>query len=73
MKVLITGFSGHIGSFILKKLIKEKKVKKIFLIDNFENNKINILFTNKNNQKCNFKFGDLSNKNTLKNFPKVIY
>ncbi len=71
MKVLITGFSGHIGSFILKKLIKEKKVKKIFLIDNFENNKINILFTNKNNQKCNFKFGDLSNKNTLKNFPKV--
>ncbi len=71
MKILITGFSGHIGSFFLKKLQKDKKIKKIYLIDNFENNKINIIFVKKKLSKLNFKFGDLSKSETLKNIPKV--
>ena len=50
MKILITGFSGHIGSFLYRNFCNDKKIKKIFLIDNFENNKINILFTKKKNQ-----------------------
>ncbi len=71
MKVLITGFSGHIGSFFLDKLTKNKKIKKIFLIDNFENNKINIIFSKKKLSKCYLKYCDLSKKNVLKKFPKV--
>ena len=71
MKLLITGFSGHIGSFLLNKLENNKKIKKIFLVDNFENNKINILFSKKRISKCFFKFGDLSNSKTLKHIPKV--
>ena len=39
MKILISGFSGHIGSYFLKKFIKNKAIKKIYLIDIFENNK----------------------------------
>tara|TARA_B100000900_G_scaffold411018_2_gene429910 strand:- start:111 stop:1040 length:930 start_codon:yes stop_codon:yes gene_type:complete len=71
MKLLITGFSGHIGSFFLKKLEKNKKIKKIYLIDNFENNKINILFSKKRVSKLFFKFGDLSKSETLNPIPKV--
>lgn len=71
MNILITGFSGHIGSFFLKKFISNKKINKIYLFDNFENNKLNIIFFKKNIKKCSLKFGDLSKKNSLKNFPKV--
>lgn len=71
MNILITGFSGHIGSFFLKKFISNKKINKIYLFDNFENNKLNSIFLKKNLKKCFLKFGDLSKKNSLKNFPKV--
>jgi len=35
MKIIISGAFGHIGSYITKKLIDDKKIKKILLIDNF--------------------------------------
>ena len=71
MKILISGFSGHIGSYFLKKFIKNKAIKKIYLIDIFENNRINVIFSKKNFSKCVFKYCDLSRKNALSNLPKV--
>ena len=44
MKILITGALGHIGSFIINDLIKIKKVKKIYLVDNLSNQRFNVLF-----------------------------
>ena len=37
MNVLVTGYAGFIGYHITKKIIYEKKIKKIFCIDNFNN------------------------------------
>ena len=38
MKILITGCLGHIGSFILPKLLRQKRHKIIGLDSNFNNN-----------------------------------
>ena len=35
MNILITGGFGHLGSILIEKLTKNKKIKKIFVIDNF--------------------------------------
>ena len=35
MNILITGGFGHIGSELIKKFSKDKKIKKIFIIENF--------------------------------------
>ena len=35
MNILITGYAGFIGYHITKKIIDEKKIKKIFCLDNF--------------------------------------
>ncbi len=35
MNILITGGFGHLGSALIKKLSNNKKIKKIFIIDNF--------------------------------------
>ena len=35
MNILITGGFGHLGSILIEKLINNKKIKKIFVIDNF--------------------------------------
>ena len=37
MNVLVTGYAGFIGYHITKKIIYEKKIKKIFCLDNFNN------------------------------------
>ena len=43
MKVIVTGGAGFIGSHLSESLIKEKRIKKIILIDNFKDgNKKNI-------------------------------
>ncbi len=70
MKVLITGALGHIGSFIIKNIYKNKKVKKIYLVDNFSNNKFNIIFKIKN-IKYKFIYGDLTQKKFCLKLPKV--
>ena len=44
MKILITGALGHIGSYVINDLIKLKKIKKIYLLDNLMNNKHNSSF-----------------------------
>ena len=44
MKILITGALGHIGSYVITDLIKLKKIKKIYLLDNLMNDKHNALF-----------------------------
>ena len=35
MKLLITGACGHIGSYIIDNIHKIKKIKQVYLIDNF--------------------------------------
>ena len=56
MKILISGALGHIGSFIINDLIKIKKVKKIYLVDNLSNQRFNVLFKIKK-KKINFLLG----------------
>ena len=35
MNILITGGFGHLGSALIEKFTNNKKIKKIFIIDNF--------------------------------------
>ena len=70
MKILITGALGHIGSHLISNIYKYDKIKKIFLVDNFESKKYNILFKIKN-KKFQFIYGDLTKKNFVMNLPKV--
>tara|TARA_B100000579_G_scaffold410856_1_gene401167 strand:+ start:818 stop:970 length:153 start_codon:yes stop_codon:yes gene_type:complete len=44
MNLLITGSSGHIGSFVAENIYKIKKIKKTFLVDNFSANNFHSLF-----------------------------
>ena len=69
MILLITGGLGHIGSYVIPKLINEKNINKIYLLDNLSNQRFNVLFELKD-KKISFIYGDLSNKKTLKNLPK---
>ena len=48
MKILITGGLGHIGSYVIEKLVKNKNIKEIFLADNISNQRFNVLFKLKN-------------------------
>ena len=41
MNLMITGACGHIGSYIVRNFLREKKVKKIVLIDSLKISKIN--------------------------------
>lgn len=59
MKILITGGMGHIGSKLVDKLVKDKKIKKILIIDNFSNNKENTILFLKNRKKIIFINQDL--------------
>ena len=69
MKILITGAFGHIGSFIINKIYKNKKIKKIYLVDNFSNQKFDTFFRIKN-KKFKFFYGDLTNIKFCKQLPK---
>tara|TARA_A100001011_G_C14290785_1_gene836101 strand:+ start:336 stop:1247 length:912 start_codon:yes stop_codon:yes gene_type:complete len=70
MKILISGALGHIGSFIINDLIKIKKIKKIYLVDNLSNQRFNVLFKIKE-KKINFILGDLTNNDFCKKLPKA--
>ena len=72
MNILITGGLGHIGSFVIKGLLKNKKIKKIFVIDNISNNRYDVLFS-LNKKKVSFFLGDAVNKDIFSKVPKVKY
>ena len=44
MNILITGACGHIGSYLIEKINNIKKIKKVFLIDNFNSQRYQVLF-----------------------------
>ena len=72
MKLLLTGGLGHIGSYFLSKVSNFKKIKELYVIDNFLTNRYFSLFNLKNQGLKIFFFEkDLSKKNILNNFPKV--
>ena len=72
MKLLITGACGHIGSFIIEKIGKIKKIKEVILVDNFNSHRYSTLFNLKKNRKFSFYNIDLS-RVSLKKFKKVDY
>ncbi len=72
MKLLITGACGHIGSYLVERVHKIKKIKEVILIDNFNTQRYASLFNLKKNIKFSFFNIDLS-KEKLKKFKKVDY
>ena len=70
MNLMITGACGHIGSYIAYHFAKKKRVKKIYLIDNFTSSKINSLF-NLRNKKLIFKRIDVSKNHSLNSIKKI--
>jgi len=72
MNLLITGGFGHIGSHIIANINKIKKIKKLYIIDNIYYNKPNSLFKIRKTKTKIYLFNkDLSQKDSLKLFPKV--
>ena len=73
MNLLITGCCGHIGSYLVNNVHKIKKIKKCFIVDNFNSTQINSLFNS--NKKNNLKFYnlDLTKKSSLSKFNKINY
>lgn len=72
MNVLVTGGAGFIGSHLIEKLLKDKKIKKVVLIDHFEDgSKKNILHF-KNNKKLKIYKRDIRDLNNIKNLFKNI-
>ena len=70
MKLLITGGLGHIGSYVLKRIVSLKIIDKIYVVDNISNQRYNVLFK-LSNKKIKFIYGDLSKNETIKIIPKA--
>jgi len=73
MKLIITGASGHIGSFITENIHKIKKIKKTILIDNLGSGGYRSLFNNSTKNNLEFYLRDLNNKKSLNEFKNVDY
>ena len=73
MNLLITGCCGHIGSYLVDNIHKIKKIKKCFIVDNFNSTQINSLFNSKKKNNLKFYNLDLTKKNSLSEFNKVDY
>ena len=54
MKILITGALGHIGSSLFRKLEKNKKISKIYLVDNLISQRYCSLFSVPKSKKFHF-------------------
>ena len=65
MNIIITGCLGHIGSYIVANLSKIKGLKKVYLLDNNTQNKLNTLFNLKNKKKLIYIDEDLSKAKKL--------
>ena len=73
MNLLITGCCGHIGSYLVDNIHKIKKIKKCFIVDNFNSTQINSLFNSKKKNNLKFYNLDLTIKNSLSEFNKIDY
>ena len=71
MKIIITGACGHIGSYLVSNIHRIKRVKEIFLIDNFHSKKYWPIFNLKNKPKFTFHQLDISENNSLNIFKKI--
>ena len=73
MNLLITGALGHIGSGLIEKLEKIKKLNNIYLLDSARSNNLHVLFNLKaKKKKFKFLFEDLNNKDSLNSIDKKI-
>jgi UDP-glucose 4-epimerase len=67
MNILITGVLGHIGSYLLRNVLNNKDIKKIYLIDSAKANNLNTLFNlPKNKKKIFFFLHDLIDDSVFK-------
>ena len=73
MNILITGCCGHIGSYLVDNIHKIKKIKKCFIVDNFNSTQINSLFNSKKKNNLKFYNLDLTKKSSLSKFNKIDY
>ena len=73
MKLIITGASGHIGSFVTENIHKIKKIKKTILIDNLGSGGYRSLFNNSTKNNLEFYLRDLNNKKSLDEFKNIDY
>ena len=73
MNLLITGCCGHIGSYLVDNIHKIKKIKKCFIVDNFNSTQINSLFNSKKINNLKFYNLDLTKKSSLSKFNKIDY
>jgi UDP-glucose 4-epimerase len=71
VKIIITGACGHIGSYLVSNIHRIKRVKEIFLIDNFHSKKYWPIFNLKNKPKFTFHQLDISENNSLNIFKKI--
>ena len=73
MNILITGCCGHIGSYLVDNIHKIKKIRKCFIVDNFDSTQINSLFNSKKKNNLKFYNLDLTKKSSLSDFNKIDY
>ncbi len=73
MNLLITGCCGHIGSYLVNNIHKIKKIKKTFIVDNFNSTQINSLFMSKKKNNLKFYKLDLTKMNSLDKLGKIDY
>ena len=76
MKILITGSNGHIGSYLIRFLIKKNKNISLILIDNFLTQRYHSIFNLPKIKKIKFIEADVSKfnlKNIVKNIDFVIH
>jgi UDP-glucose 4-epimerase len=72
MNVLITGGAGFIGSHVVEALLKDKKIKKISVIDNLLNGSLKNLKFSLQDKRVFFYKKDINNINAIKYFFKKI-
>ncbi len=73
MKILITGGAGFIGSHLVEYLTKNKKIKKIIVIDNLKDgSKKNLLIALKSKKVTLIK-NDIRNKNSIKKYLNGVH
>tara|TARA_A100000164_G_scaffold44839_1_gene33967 strand:+ start:151 stop:1074 length:924 start_codon:yes stop_codon:yes gene_type:complete len=76
MNLLITGCCGHIGSYLTDNVYKIKNIKKTFIVDNLDSNRVFSMFNSKKKNNLKFLIRDLTNKKSLddlKNIDFVIH